>query len=66
MLTGNQSGRWLSEQIAEIERRYLLNKEIVDLMAIEAKFKQIASIKTETPFVDCYQTLGKNESKVNI
>lgn len=36
------------EQIAEIELRELLDKDTVDLKAIEAKLKQIEAIKTET------------------
>lgn len=36
------------EQIAEIELRELLDKETVDLKAVEAKLKQIAAIKIET------------------
>lgn len=36
------------EQIAEIELRELLDKDPVDLKAVEAKLKQIETIKTET------------------
>ena len=39
------------EQIAEIELRELLEKDAVDLNAVETKLKQIATIKTETQLI---------------
>ena len=39
------------EQIAEIELRELLEKDTVDLKAVETKLKQIATIKTETQLI---------------
>ncbi|MFZ1980384.1 MAG: periplasmic heavy metal sensor [Smithella sp.] len=39
------------EQIAEIELRELLDKDSVDLKAVETKLKEIASIKTETQLI---------------
>jgi Spy/CpxP family protein refolding chaperone len=39
------------EQIAEIELRELLDKDTVDLKAVETKLKQIAVIKTETQLI---------------
>lgn len=39
------------EQIAGIELRELLDKETVDLKAVEAKLRQIADIKTEAQLV---------------
>lgn len=39
------------EQIAEIELRELLEKDIVDLKAVETKLKQIEAIKTETHLI---------------
>lgn len=40
-----------NEQIAEIELRELLDKDTVDLKAVETKLKQIAVIKTETQLI---------------
>jgi Spy/CpxP family protein refolding chaperone len=39
------------EQIAEIDLRELLEKDTVDLNAVETKLKQIATIKTETQLI---------------
>jgi Spy/CpxP family protein refolding chaperone len=39
------------EQIAEIELRELLDKNTVDLNAVETKLKQIATIKTESQLI---------------
>ncbi|MGA2781335.1 MAG: periplasmic heavy metal sensor [Smithella sp.] len=39
------------EQIAEVELRELLEKDTVDLNAVETKLKQIATIKTETQLI---------------
>ncbi|HUN55711.1 MAG TPA: periplasmic heavy metal sensor [Smithella sp.] len=39
------------EQIAEIELRELLDKDSVDLKAVETKLKEIAAIKTETRLI---------------
>ncbi|MGA9109442.1 MAG: periplasmic heavy metal sensor [Smithella sp.] len=39
------------EQIAEIELRELLDKDSVDLKAVETKLKEIAAIKTETQII---------------
>jgi Spy/CpxP family protein refolding chaperone len=39
------------EQIAEIELRELLDKDTVDLKAVEAKLQQIEAIKTETQLI---------------
>lgn len=39
------------EQIAEIELNELLNKEIVDLKAVETKLKQITAIKTKMQLI---------------
>ena len=39
------------EQIAEVELRELLEKDTVDLNAIETKLKQIATIKIETQLI---------------
>jgi Spy/CpxP family protein refolding chaperone len=39
------------EQIAEIELRELLEKDIIDLNVVETKLKQIATIKTETQLI---------------
>lgn len=43
--------RRADEQIAEIELRELLEKDTVDLKAVETKLKQIATIKIETQFI---------------
>lgn len=39
------------EQIAEIELRELLDKDSVDLKAVETKLKEIAAIRTETQLI---------------
>jgi Spy/CpxP family protein refolding chaperone len=39
------------EQIAEIELREILDKDAVDLKAVETKLKQIAAIRTETQLI---------------
>jgi Spy/CpxP family protein refolding chaperone len=39
------------EQIAEVELRELLDKDTVDMKAVETKLKQIATIKIETQFI---------------
>lgn len=41
----------VEEQIAEIELREFLEKETVDLKAVETKLKQIAAIKTEPQLI---------------
>jgi len=51
------------EQIAEVELRELLEKDTVDLKAVETKLKQIATIKIETQLI-FYQIHRKDETKL--
>jgi Spy/CpxP family protein refolding chaperone len=50
-------------QIAEIELQELLDKDIVDLKAVEAKLKQIAVLKTETQLI-VIQSVEKMKAKL--
>jgi Spy/CpxP family protein refolding chaperone len=51
------------EHIAEVELRELLDKDNVDLKAVEIKLKQIATIKTETQLL-IIKTMEKMKEKL--
>ncbi|MEN6373900.1 MAG: periplasmic heavy metal sensor [Smithella sp.] len=53
-----------AEQIAEIELRDILDKDSVDLKAVEAKLKQIGTIKTESQLL-IIKSVEKMKEKLN-
>jgi Spy/CpxP family protein refolding chaperone len=53
------------EAIAEIELQELLEKDTVDLKAVEAKLKQIAAIKTETQLL-VIKSMEKMKAKLTL